>query len=232
MIVLGIECATSSGGVALVENGLLLGAVNFSTRTLYSQRLLPSLEWLLERVGVEHSRLSGIGISTGPGSFTGLRIGLSAAKGLAYGWKLPLVGIGTMEALALRAAAPRPGESLQVCTLLDARQGELFAGLFDVTASADATPTVTRLRAEHLPTCQPLADWITAPTIFAGDAVLKYRDQLQAVLGDRLIPASPLRMLPSAEEVALLAWHRLTRGESDNLLTLEPEYLRRSYMQP
>ena len=228
MIVLAIECSTASGGVAIVQDGLLIGSVNFSTTTLYSQRLLPSLQWLLERCGIEPGSIGGLGVSTGPGSFTGLRIGISAIKGLAYAWQIPVAGIGTMEALALRAAT---GESRQVCTILDARQGELFAGLFRVEADAAGHVTVERIRAEHLAGIAQLSEWIDVPTLFAGDAVLKYSDALNAALGDRVIRASSLRLLPSAEEVAWLAWQRLSKGDSDPLMELQPEYLRRSYTQ-
>lgn len=226
-----MECSTASGGVAVIQDGILTGSVNFLTRTLYSQRLLPSLEWLLEKCGVDTKQISGVGVSRGPGSFTGLRIGLSAAKGLAYAWGVPVVGIGTMEALALRASTPLPGQMARVCTLMDARQGELFAGLFDVRASATCEFEVERLRAEHVPDLAAIHSWIEAPTLFAGDAVLKFGELLRSTFGDRFVPASALRMLPSAEEVAWLAYQRIRRGESDNLLLLEPEYLRRSYMQ-
>ncbi|MGI8906423.1 MAG: tRNA (adenosine(37)-N6)-threonylcarbamoyltransferase complex dimerization subunit type 1 TsaB [Candidatus Sumerlaeaceae bacterium] len=231
MIVLAIECSTASGGVAIVENGTVRGSVNFSTSTLYSQRLLPSLEWLMARCGVAAGEINGLGISTGPGSFTGLRIGLSAVKGLAYAWHVPVAGVGTMEALALRAATPRQGESVRVCTLLDARQGELFAGLFEVSCPGRGTYAVQRLRAEHLPDVAHVAEWIDQRTIFAGDAVLKHSTSLDLALGERVVLASPLRMLPSAEEVGWLAWQELASGDSDDLMLLEPEYLRRSYMQ-
>src|SRR5262245_34317904 len=109
MKVLAIECSTTAGGVAIVDETKLIGTVGFDAATLYSQRLLPSLEWLMERCGLQPSAVNGIAISIGPGSFTGLRIGLSAAKALAYAWDVPVVGIGTMEALALRAAAGAGG---------------------------------------------------------------------------------------------------------------------------
>jgi tRNA threonylcarbamoyladenosine biosynthesis protein TsaB len=231
LIVIGMECSTASGGVAIVRDGALLGGVNFSTSTLYSQRLLPSLEWLLDRCGVTRRDISGIGVSRGPGSFTGLRIGLSAAKGLAYAWGVPVVGIGTMEALALRASSPSPGQQVTVCTIMDARQGELFAGLFKVGCDTHGHVQTVRLHASHVATVADLDAWITEPCVFAGDALLKYGDFVRKQFGDRFIAASPLRSLPSAEEVAWLAYQRINAGQSDDLMMLEPEYLRRSYVQ-
>jgi len=226
--VLAIEASTHSGGVAIVEPGLLRASVNFTTGTLYSQRLLPSLNWLLERCGLQLTDMSGIAVAIGPGSFTGLRIGLSAAKGLAYAAGLPLVGIGTMEALAVRASSAAPG--LPVCTLLDARQGEVFAGLFNVSGSG-AEISVTRRHTDHAGSIAAISDWISTPTIFAGDAALKFEAQLRELYGDKFFAGHPLRNLPNAEEVGLLGMQRLARGEQDDLMLLEPDYLRRSYMQ-
>src|SRR5687768_2031739 len=147
MRVLAIEASTTSGGVAILEEDLLRASVSFTTQTLYSQRLLPSVEWLLARCGLKLQDFSGVAVAVGPGSFTGLRIGLSAAKGLAYAGGMPIVGVGTMEALAVRAsclgAIPMP-----VCVLLDARQGEVFAGLFNVRQT-NGEIEVERLRADH-----------------------------------------------------------------------------------
>jgi tRNA threonylcarbamoyladenosine biosynthesis protein TsaB len=245
MRILALECSTTAGGVAILDETRLVGSVGFDASTLYSQRLLPSLEWLMARCEVQPASITGIAISIGPGSFTGLRIGLSAAKALAYAWDVPVVAIGTMEALALRAAsgftavtetsslletllvsaADEQGTS-RVCTLLDARQGEVFAGLYEVCcANHDVDP----LHVAHGGSLDDIKDWIDRPVIFAGDAALKQRDKLAALFGDHYRPARILRNLPSAEEVALLGLKRLLAGQSDDLMTLEPEYLRRSY---
>lgn len=231
MRVLAIEASTTSGGIAIVEDQMVRGSVSFTTATLYSQRLLPSLEWLMARCALNLEDLSGIAVSIGPGSYTGLRIGLSAAKGLAYAAGLPLVGIGTMEALACRASSSGMA-GLPVCALLDARQGGVFAGLFMVRDDGVTGIHVTRERADHAGSLEALSAWISEPTIFAGDAALKFRPQLLELFRDNFVAAHVLRNLPCAEEVALLGMQRLARGEKDDLMLLEPDYLRRSYAQP
>src|SRR5690606_569280 len=126
MLTLGLETSTHSGGAALLGDAGLVGSVCFTTKQLYSQRLLPSIEWLFERTGLQISDVRTVGVAIGPGSFTGLRIGLSVAKALAYSSGAEIVGVGTMEALALRAAS---GRNALVCPLLDARQGQVYSAL-------------------------------------------------------------------------------------------------------
>src|SRR5690349_1003918 len=96
-LILGLETSTHSGGAALLrDDGELVGSVSFSTRQLYSQRLLPSIQWLLERTQTQMQDISVVGIAVGPGSFTGLRIGLSVAKALAYASGAKIIGVGTL----------------------------------------------------------------------------------------------------------------------------------------
>ncbi len=241
-MILGLETSTATGGAALLENGRLLGAVSFTSPALQAQRLLPSVEWLLDRAGRDVSAISAIAVSIGPGSFTGLRIGLSAAKALAYANKAPLFGIGTLEALALRAATGAAGLAPMppVCALLDARQGEVYAALFEIVSAPPvpgpdgtvAPPSLRRLREDYAgPLDAFLAESIACPTLFAGDGVFKYRAVLAEHLGPNFLIASAIRNVPSAEEVAWLGTARLARGERDDADLLAPDYLRRSYTQ-
>ncbi len=236
LLVLGIECSGTTGGVALLGPDRLAGALSFTSATLYSQRLLPGIAWLLERTGLQPADVRGVAVSRGPGSFTGLRIGLSVAKAFAFANGIPAVGVGTLEAQALRAAPSAPG--LPVCVVLDARQGEVFAGLFRVDWPRPSTgdlappaPVLTRLREDYAGKIATLGDWCDGPTLFAGEGTLRYRAQLAEMMGSRFIPAAPMRMLPSGEEVAALGMQRLVWGDSDDPALLEPDYLRRSYTE-
>lgn len=230
-LTLGLETSTHSGGAALLRlegnEGSLTGSVTFTTRQLYSQRLLPTIEWLLQRTQVQVSEISTIGISIGPGSFTGLRIGLSVAKALAYASGASIVGVGTLEALALRAAA---GRDALVCPLLDARQGQVYAGLYHV-AWKDGLPEVHALRDDWAGPVEEVAAWITEPTLFAGDALPLAMEHLRPPLGEKFqLPALHHR-LPHPEEVALLAAARAAARQVDNPLLLEPKYVRQTYTQ-
>lgn len=237
-MILALETSTATGGAALVENSRLVASVHFTSPALHAQRLLPSVEWLLERAGRSVREITAVAVAIGPGSFTGLRIGLSAAKGLAWANGVPLVAVSTLEALALRAATGGLSPQLPVCALLDARQGEVYAGLFTVQSTpplpgeAFPLPTLRRLREDYAGSLQSfLSESITQPTIFAGDGALKYAASLHDHLGEHFVPAPVIRNLPSAEEVAWLGARRLARGEQDDPALLTPDYLRKSYTQ-
>src|SRR5215475_3559618 len=142
MKVIGIDAASGAASVALVENGLLLsektelfsnfpsGTVRHSSKGNRAETLLPLIELLFESTGVSLQNITGFALSIGPGSFTGLRIGLSTVKGLAYGWQIPVVGVSTLFAHAARVT---DYEGL-ICALLDARKNEVYAAVFRKTA--------------------------------------------------------------------------------------------------
>jgi tRNA threonylcarbamoyladenosine biosynthesis protein TsaB len=225
-LILGLETSTHSGGAALLRSGgELVGSVSFSTRQLYSQRLLPSIQWLLERTQTAMTDIGVVGISIGPGSFTGLRIGLSVAKALAYASGAKIIGVGTLEALAVRASGGRDG---LVCPLLDARHGQVYAGLFQVTWQRG----LPRVEAIHPDWAGPIADvagWISGPTVFAGDATALATEHLAPVLKDNFLAAPAHHSLPHPEDVAVLTAARAAAGAFDDPVALEPHYVRQTY---
>lgn len=226
-LVLGLETSSNSGGAALLSSDGLVGSVCFHTKTLYSQRVLPGLEWLLAQTGRTTGEIDVVGVSVGPGSFTGLRIGLSVAKALAYASGAAMVGVGTLEALAVRAAG---GADALVCPLLDARHGQVYAAVYQVSWSG-GLPAVTAVMPEWAGPIEEVAGWITVPTIFTGDALPMAEERLAPSLGDKFIRPAVNRSLPHPEDVALLAMARAAAGQADNPLTIEPRYVRQSYME-
>ena len=100
MTILGIETATMTGGVALLDEKRLISEYTLNVRTTHTARLMPALDQILKDSSVDKSEIDGVAISMGPGSFTGLRIGLATAKGLALGLDIPLLGVPTLDALA------------------------------------------------------------------------------------------------------------------------------------
>ena len=116
MIILGIETATMTGGVALLDEKRLISEYTLNVRTTHTARLMPALDQILKDSSVDKSEIDGVAISMGPGSFTGLRIGLATAKGLALGLDIPLLGVPTLDALARNI----PFAKYQICPVLDA----------------------------------------------------------------------------------------------------------------
>lgn len=219
--ILGIETATFCGGTALLAGDQILASYTLNSSATHAGRLLASIERLLNETATDLSDLDGLAVSIGPGSFTGVRIGLSAAKGLAVARKLPLVGISTLEALALRAGR----DSRLICPVVDARRNEVFAAAYQWSRVADVPVEKTAVGV------MPIEEFVArlrGHCLFLGDGALRYRAAIEKHLGDRAAFAPPHRILPSAEEVAWLGLRRLARGDSDDPASLEPVYIRSS----
>ncbi len=121
---LGIDTTASMGGVALLEDGVLLTETLLPVKGFHSEKLLPAVQKALSESGITGRNLSGIGVSLGPGSYTGLRIGLATVLGLAAGWNVPVKGVSTLRVIA----ASLPEGSVLSC--IRARSGEVFAAAF------------------------------------------------------------------------------------------------------
>jgi tRNA threonylcarbamoyladenosine biosynthesis protein TsaB len=219
MLVLGIETSTTHGGVAIIgAEGVLCEAI-LNVEVTHSERLLPAVDRALGEARVSLEALGGIAVSIGPGSFTGLRIGLSTAKGLAYATGRPLVGVPTLEAMAWTLPAAR----WQICPVLDARKQEVYAALF----RHDATGLCRVMEDTAMPP-EDLCHLIRNPTLFLGDGVETYGALFRERLGDRMLrpPMASRGARPAC--VAELGRARLLRGERDAPESLIPRYLRPS----
>ncbi len=219
MIVLGIETSSLHGGVALVGPEGLIAEQVLNIELTYSERLLPAIHRVLADAGLTMADLGGLAVAIGPGSFTGLRIGLSTAKGLTVASGIPLVGVRTLRALAWGLPFCRH----PICPILDARKGEVYCALF----RWDGANLVQMMEDAAMPP-RALADRITGPTVFLGDGVAAYGEVLAEVLGARTIfPPPPFRGARPAA-VAALGRERLQSGEQDDPAALTPRYLRPS----
>jgi tRNA threonylcarbamoyladenosine biosynthesis protein TsaB len=219
MLVLGIETSTTQGGAALVGPAGLLSEYTLNVEVTHSERLLPAIDRMLSDAALGLEGLGGLAVAIGPGSFTGLRIGLSTVKGLAYATGLPVVGVPSLEALAWALPAAR----WPVCAVLDARKQEVYAALFAHEAGA-----LRRLMPDRALTPDALCELIRTPTLFIGDALAVYADRFAERLGDRFLlpPAVSRGARPAC--VAALGRERLLQGERDDVDALVPRYLRPS----
>lgn len=220
MMILALETATLVSSVALASEERLLAELTTAARLTHSETLLPHIQKVLEMAGVERSELSAVAVSIGPGSFTGLRIGLATAKGLAYALGLPVVGVSTLAAMA----ANFPVEGSIVATMLDAQKGNVYLELYRTAPKGPelVAPVEILPLAEALERCAALGE----PVMLAGDiAAKKLRGK---ELPPRVFLAPPSHVLPRAAAVAELARARLERGETDNVMDLAPTYIRRS----
>jgi len=217
--VLGIETATSRGSVALCSDGAVIGELLLTNPRSHSERLLPSVETLLKAASLSVKDLVAVSVSVGPGSFTGLRIGVAAAKGLAFSLGVPLFGIPTLEVLAANAS---PGRGL-TCAVIDARRGELFAALFRFSGEKPI-----RVRREQIRTPADLAASLPAETLILGDLPAQFRELLASCGKRRVFLAPAHQNAPKAAVVALRGEAFLAEGRPSETQTLVPLYLRPS----
>jgi len=215
VLVLALDTATKAGGAALAQDGRLLGEVMLSTETTHSRRLLKAVEFLLAEAGRAREEIDGLAVTRGPGYFTGLRIGLATAQGLALGLEAPVAAVSTLRLIAFAAA--RPG--LTTWATLDARRGLVYAAPFRLSAGG-----LERLDQDAAMSPQRLDREIKSPALLAGDGALAHARQL-AGPGRELAPA--WAGIPRAGLLALIGHGRLQAGRG-----LRPEELRPSYCRP
>lgn len=220
-MLLAIETATLASGVALATADKLVAEIIVQTRKTHSERLMPHIEQLLELGQVAKEDITAIAVSIGPGSFTGLRIGLATAKALAYVWNVPVIGVSTLAALAYACPAPN---SL-ICPLLDAQKGNVYQAVYrwEKGMLQEVIPprVIAHQEAINELASQPL------PVIMLGEGAVLFQEAIVAAADP--IELAPLHIiLPRAGSVALLGHQLLRQGIRHDVMTLEPLYIRRS----
>jgi tRNA threonylcarbamoyladenosine biosynthesis protein TsaB len=223
MRLLALDTATSVTAVALLEDRRVLSDTTEPSRS-HSKTLLPAIERLLEAHSLSRSALEALAVGIGPGSFTGVRIGLTLAKTLAYAMKLPLVGVGTLRALAENG---RGSGAERIVPVLDTVKGEVFGAVFQAGQGALAVLSAEAAR-DPLVFAQELAA-SSESCLLLGSGALRHRAVFEEALGERArFPEDDAAHLLRASATGMLGLERLLRGERDDARTLEPLYCRLS----
>jgi tRNA threonylcarbamoyladenosine biosynthesis protein TsaB len=212
------------GGIALLDDSAgLIAEIRLNIKSTHSERLMTGVDHILKQSSLTIADVDFFALSIGPGSFTGLRIGLSTVKGLSYATGKPVVTVPTLEALAWNFAYCE----YPVCTMLDARKKEVYAALFRWDGDG-----FMRLLHECAIPVSKLVETIMQCTddnvILTGEGTLLYRDRITEYLGERAIIASPEKIVPSPAHVAILGIKKALSGEFSELQSLVPFYIRRS----
>jgi tRNA threonylcarbamoyladenosine biosynthesis protein TsaB len=220
MMVLGLEAATAAGSVALLDEEALRGEFWMLNPKTHSERILKGIDHLLKGCSSDLHDLQGIAVGLGPGSFTGLRIALSTAKGLAFSLGIPMVGVSTLEAMA--SAVPYWPEN--ICPLIDARGGYAYGAVYRQEMPDRLKPVIEQ-------DVRELAAWLellSATTLFLGSGAVAYREAIVSALGHSAHFAPQEAMHPRAAIVARLGLQRLLEGQADEPDAMEPLYMGRS----
>ena len=223
MSILSIDTSSQVSSVAVLSAERVAAELSMQGALTHSETLMPHIGTALEMARVKKNELEGVAVSIGPGSFTGLRIGLAAAKMMAYALHIPLIAVPTLEALAHHTIC----EGVRLVPMMDAQKGNVYAQEFAWEAGAEGLT----LREAHplviLPRTEVLAGLAhsTQPVLLLGDAMQKKgADELPT--GVRLAPIHA--RMPRAACVGLASLTRLARGAVDDPVTIAPLYLRRS----
>lgn len=214
MKILALDTSTLAGSLALLEEKLILAELSVNLGRKHTERLLPEMDWLFKRLGLEPKAIEGIAVGIGPGSFTGVRVGLATAKGLALSLSVPIVGVSSLDALA-EAVRFHSGPIL---ALLDARKGEVFARFYQGGENFQPTGEPLVISPEKL------LPMIKEGTLAVGEGARIYQKVFQC----RVKFAGFEFDYPRASLIGKLAQPRLQKKESDDLAQLVPIYLRPS----
>lgn len=214
MNILAIDTSALTATAAVLADDILLGEISTTTRLTHSQTIMPMIDELLKKVSLDISDIDLFACSQGPGSFTGLRIGIGTVKGLAYGLGKKVVGVSTLEALAHNIAFT----DCVISPIMDARRGQVYNALYKYNNGVLECKEAPRaLSVEEL--CSEL----TERTIFVGDGVKVYREKISALLGEKALFAPPQHCLQRAGSVAYAA----INNEAVDAAELTAVYLRK-----
>ena len=225
MKILGIDTSTPIGSIALIDGDNLVAEHTLNIVQAHSSRLMPAIDSVLKWGDITADALDGCAVGIGPGSFTGIRIGVATIKSVCYALDKPIVGVSTLEAIAYNLRSTNG----VICPLLDARRSEIYGTVFrggtewqrlsedlclPVDAFLDQLGEATAQRR------------VSTPFNFLGDGLLTYGNVIRERLGERAHFADPIFNVPRGATIAHLGAQRLQHDDTDSYWTLVPNYVR------
>ena len=213
-MLLAIDTSTRYAGIALADDRRVIDLQAWHSTVNHTSELMPAVANLLGRRGLKPTSLDAVAVALGPGGFSSLRVGVSAAKGMALAGRFPLLGVGTLDL----EAHPYTESGKLVCPMLDAGRGEVASALM----GADGI----RVREDTI--CLPgdLMDSVSGVTLYCGEGVGPHADLIKERMGPKAVVinwSAPATRLNALVEIAR---QRLELGDQDDLATLQPYYLR------
>jgi tRNA threonylcarbamoyladenosine biosynthesis protein TsaB len=219
--ILSIDSSTETASCAVVEDNKLLGEINFNNEKQHSVVLMSMIDQLLTGIHLDINSIDGYVVSKGPGSFTGLRIGMSTAKGLAMGSNKPLISVSSLDSLAYNLAY---AEGI-ICPILDALRNNVYTRLF--RWKDNNLEALTDYLAISLDELVVLLHKYNEPVYFIGDAIYKHKDYLSKTI-QRAFFAPPHLNLTRSSSLGELGLRLLQQGVNEDINISTPIYLRKS----
>ncbi|MDO9529460.1 MAG: tRNA (adenosine(37)-N6)-threonylcarbamoyltransferase complex dimerization subunit type 1 TsaB [Syntrophales bacterium] len=220
MLTLAVDTSTQSGSVALLNSDSVLAECLINVGINHSETLLPAIERILSVAGTEIAEVDLFALTVGPGSFTGLRVGVSTVKGLALAADKPVVGVSSIDALALNVA----NSTITICPMLDARKKEVYTALY--RSRRRGMPE--KIVGEMIVDPETFLKGIDEEVIFLGDGAINYCGLIKEILPDKSYFALSHLQYIKASTVGLLGMNKFIEGDVLDIMTFIPQYLRLS----
>ena len=218
MHILGIDTCCMAATSAIIADDRLVAQVVQNNNKTHSQSIMPMIDFMLKQTELSINDIDGFAVAVGPGSFTGVRIGVATIKALAHPFNKPCIPVSTLEALAFNVA---PIEGI-ICPILDARRNQVYTATF---LNND------RLTEDRAVSVEELIDELKSSDkniIFVGDGIGAYGDEIKSALGDKAFFASRSLRMNLASSVAELGYEKMLNSETVSYSDLKPTYLRMS----
>ena len=215
-MILSLDTATISGSIALVERDRVILNRYFDLGLYHAQHIFTEIEVVCDLAKISIKNLTAVAISIGPGSFTGLRIGLAAAKGLCLVDNLPLIAVSSLEIIAARL----PFIAVPVCSIIDARKQQVYAALYNLASGYPECLSEAEVVAPEILFKRRFGE----PTYYTGDGAVSYADKIDQTPRAWRVPVYCQR--PQADALGVLAWRKLEINQVEDIEKVEPFYIR------
>jgi tRNA threonylcarbamoyladenosine biosynthesis protein TsaB len=219
MKILAVDTATTSCSVAVVDKMSLLSEFTIDREETHSKHLMDMIKFALELAGLNLSDLDGFAVTRGPGSFTGLRIGISTVKGLAVSSNKPVVGVSSLETLAFQVSHFRN----LICPILDARKGEVYFSRYRFVNNS-----LKNQIEECVGPPDKAVENLNEPCLFVGNGTLLYKEMIREKTGEFAIFAPMIQHTIRASTTAHLSMAKFEGNDTDNIESMAPHYIRKS----
>lgn len=222
MKILAVDTSTNSCSVAIVDKESLLAEVTLVSRQTHSKHLMKMINTVTDLSDLSISEMDGFAVTSGPGSFTGLRIGISSIKGLAAASDKPVVGVSSLDAIAMQfSCSPH-----LICPFLDARGGEVYFSRYRFEDSVLKKEIEEQVLLPEDAVCD-----IDESCIFVGDGASIYKNVILDRIGELAFFAPPCQDTIRASTVAHLSMNRFKGNDTDDISAFAPHYIRKSYAE-
>lgn len=219
MRVLSIDTSGDVSIIGVIDGEEILAEFTFKAKVDSLKKIVSNIDFVLKNANLTLGNIQGFGVGLGPGSWTGVRVGVTAGKILAYANNVPVCGVSGLEVLAYNAR----NISGSICSIVDAGRGAIYAAFYHAKNGA-----VARVSDYYVGDIRKMLETIKEPTVFIGSGARLHRKLIIEMIGSMSINVGAIEDIPRGSVLALLAANRFEHGQYDDVLSLEPLYLKES----